>query len=83
MERFEYIAVDKGGKKSQGEIEAISQQQATGILRTKGLFIISLRKIEMLPGWLLWTQKLRRVKFSDVVHFTRQLATMMVRRSSV
>ncbi len=77
MEKFDYIAVAKDKKKVKGQIEALSQTQAISILRAKGLFVINLNKIEILPGWLLWLNRWQRVKRQDVVHFTRQLATMI------
>lgn len=77
MEKFHYTATSKQGKKVKGIIEAVSQIQAISILRTRGFFIIKLEKIEVLPAWLKWTQGLQRVKSGDVVHFTRQLATMI------
>src|SRR3989344_4234768 len=77
MEKFDYLAVDKSKKKVKGQVEALSQSQAISILRTKDLFVISLNKIEVLPSWLLWINRWQRVKKQDVVHFTRQLATMI------
>jgi len=77
MEKFDYLAVSKDKKKVKGQIEALSQTQAISILRTKGLFVVNLNKIEVLPGWLLWLNRWQRVKRQDVVHFTRQLATMI------
>jgi len=77
MEKFNYIATDKDNKKSQGKIEAVSQIQAKSILRSKGLFIISLEKIEVMPEWMKVFKRFQRVKKEDVVHFTRQLATMI------
>ena len=77
MEKFDYLAVDKDKKKVKGQIEALSQVQAVSILRTKGLFVVNLSRIEVLPTWLLWLNRWQRVKRQDVVHFTRQLATMI------
>lgn len=77
MEKFDYLAVDKDRKKSKGQIEALNQVQAVGILRSRGLFVVSLNKIEVLPAYLLWLNRFQRVKEKDVVHFTRQLATMI------
>src|SRR3989338_2361507 len=77
MEKFDYLAVSKDKKKVKGQIEALSQTQAISILRTKGLFVVNLNKIEVLPGCLLWLNRWQRVKRQDVVHFTRQLATMI------
>lgn len=77
MEKFDYLAVTKDKKKVKGQIEALSQTQAIAVLRAKGLFVINLNKIEVLPAWLLWFNRWQRVKKQDVVHFTRQLATMV------
>ncbi|MDZ4229096.1 MAG: type II secretion system F family protein, partial [Patescibacteria group bacterium] len=77
MEKFEYLAVGKDRKKVKGQVEASSQGQAISILRTNGLFVVNLNKIEILPAWLKWLNRWQRVKQRDVVHFTRQLATMI------
>jgi len=77
MEKFDYVAVTKDKKKVKGQVEALSQTQAINILRSKDLFVINLNRIEILPGWLLWFNRWQRVKRQDVVHFTRQLATMI------
>jgi type II secretory pathway component PulF len=77
MEKFDYLAINKDKKKVKGVIEAVSQPQAISVLRSKGLFVIKLDKIEVLPAWLVWLNRFQRVKQQDVVHFTRQLATMI------
>jgi len=78
MEKFNYVATSsKENKKVTGIIEAVTQIQAQSILRSKGYFIISLNKIEMLPSWMRWWQSFNRVRSDDVVHFTRQLSTMI------
>jgi len=77
MEKFNYIATNKEHKKTQGKIEAVNLVQAQSILRSKGLFIISLEKIEVMPQWMAFLKRFQRVKRADVVHLTRQLATMI------
>lgn len=77
MEKFDYLAVTKSHKKVKGQVEAVSQAQAIEVLRSKELFVVSLNKIEVLPPWLQWLNRFQRVKRKDVVHFTRQLATMI------
>jgi len=78
MERFHYLGTDKKHKKIKGEVEATNQIQAQSILRSKGLFIISMEKIEVSPAWMKWMKGFQRIKNDDVVHLTRQLATMIV-----
>lgn len=77
MERFRYLASDKKGRKVKGEVEAGNQVQAQSILRSKELFIIDLEKIDLASNWMKWLKSWQRVKSDDVVHFTRQLATMI------
>ena len=77
MEKFEYLATDKAHKKVKGQVEALNQVQAKQILRNKGLFIISMEKIDVMPQWMKLFKGLQKVKRDDVVHFTRQLATMI------
>ncbi|MFC1627422.1 type II secretion system F family protein [Patescibacteria group bacterium] len=77
MDKFDYVATGKDQKKTQGQVEAVSQAQATAILRNKGLFIISMQKIEVATGLSKFFQGFKKVKNDDVVHFTRQLATMI------
>jgi len=77
MDRFKYVATDKEQKKVSGQVEATSFAQAKSILRNKNLFIISMEKIEVASGIAKWFKSLRRLKSDDVVHFTRQLATMI------
>ncbi len=77
MEKFNYVATNKENKKMQGVIEAVGQIQAQSILRSKGLFIISLKKIEVGSSLTKLFKRFQKIKNDDVVHFTRQLATMI------
>ncbi|MDZ7586195.1 MAG: type II secretion system F family protein [Patescibacteria group bacterium] len=77
MEKYNYAATNKKSQKVEGIVEAVSLTQAQSILRSKSLFIISLEKIEVVPGWMKWIFSFKKVKKDDVVHFTRQLATMI------
>ena len=77
MEKFEYKAKDKQGKTFKGIVEAIGQKQAVGILREKGLLVISLKiKKESLANIIKGTL-FRKISLTDKVNFTRQLATML------
>lgn len=77
MEKFDYIATDKKSNKVKGQVEALNQIQAQSILKERGLFIISMNKIEVMPAWMKMFEVFNKVKKQDVVHFTRQLATMI------
>jgi len=77
MDKFDYQATTKEGKKVKGQIEAVSETQAASILRSKKLYIVKLTRIEVMPGWMKLFSGFARVKREDVVHFTRQLATMI------
>jgi len=77
MEKYNYSATDKQSRKLKGIVEAVSLVQAQSILRQKGLFIIELTKIDVVPNWMKWLNSFKRIKPDHVVHFTRQLATMV------
>jgi type IV pilus assembly protein PilC len=77
MEKFNYVATDSENKKVKGQVEAISQAQAQHVLRAKGLFIITMQKIEVVGPVMMFFKSFQRIKKEDVVHFTRQLATMI------
>lgn len=77
MEKFNYVATDKENKKVKGQVEALNQVQAQQILRNKGLFIIAMEKIEVVSPVMKLFKGFQKVKREDVVHFTRQLATMI------
>lgn len=60
-----------------GLVEAPSSSHATQLLHDKGLFIITIEESrKAMGGGGALRQK--KVKFADVVNFTRQLATMVV-----
>ncbi|MFH0943158.1 MAG: type II secretion system F family protein [Candidatus Beckwithbacteria bacterium] len=77
MEKYNYCATNKENRKLKGIVEAVNLIQAQSILRQKGLFIIDLEKIEVVPGWMKWLNSFKKIKNDHVVHFTRQLATMV------
>ena len=77
MEKFDYIATDKKNNKVKGQVEALNQAQAQSMLRERGLFIINMEKIEVMPAWMKMFNIFNKIKKQDVVHFTRQLATMI------
>jgi type IV pilus assembly protein PilC len=76
MEKFKYKAKDKGGKTTEGLVEASNINQAAKILRERGLLIITLNKKG--EDLILQVKKgLGRITVQDKVNFTRQLATMI------
>lgn len=77
MPNFSYKAKDNSGKDVKGFVEANDKKQALVILKEKGLFCYSLyAKGENV--FSLFSQKyLKKVSFTDVATFTRQLSTMI------
>lgn len=76
MPFFTYTARDTSGKKISGKVEAQAKETAASILRSKGLFIISLHDVN--ASFLTELQALTdKIKSDDIVNFTRQLATMV------
>ena len=73
MFTFQYQARDNKGKISTGSIEALNEENAVSVLGSKGLIILGLQQ----------TSKKRKVSVNtkvsdtDLVLFTRQLATMI------
>jgi len=74
MPRFTYTAKDGSGATQKGIVEATSVKQATDLLHEKGFFIISLSPA-VSPLSLNFSRS--GISFDDLVHFTRQLSTMI------
>ncbi len=76
MPFFDYKAKTSAGQLQTGKVEAVSLSKAAETIQEKGLFLISLTPVKQ--DWLSsFNQKLSKVKFEDVVIFTRQLASMV------
>lgn len=75
MERFKFKARTESGVLRKGVVEANSKEAAVQILRRQELFIIELHG----QGGKLTSSLsfMNKVKFDDIVNFTRQLATMI------
>ncbi|HUS60066.1 MAG TPA: type II secretion system F family protein [Nevskiaceae bacterium] len=77
MEKFDYKAKNKDGQTKKGVVEARNQKQAANVLRERGFWVISIKPkgqgafAELKGGFF------KRVKETDKVNFTRQLATMI------
>lgn len=74
MLRFRFKAKTEDGGTRKGIVEAQSEQTAVGVLRDQKLVIIELHELGVSKSLFSVNQK---VKFDDVVNFTRQLSTMI------
>lgn len=78
MAFFTYNARDSDGNDASGLVEAPSSDGAVRLLRTRQLFVISIKETREKHDMSSLMAKFHKVGFSDVVNFTRQLATMIV-----
>lgn len=69
---FIWDGIDKGGKKTKGEVSAINESAARADLRRFGVRVI---KIKKKPKPLFASKK--SIKSKDIAIFSRQLATML------
>lgn len=74
MQRFRFKAKSQDGLLRKGVVEAQTVQSAATVLRGQGLVIIELHEIAQSGGMFSFAAK---VKFDDIVNFTRQLSTMI------
>lgn len=75
MQRFRFRAKTKAGVLRKGIVEAQTVESAAEVLREQKLVIVELRETGQPGGGLFsWSDK---VKFDDIVNFTRQLSTMI------
>jgi len=77
MPIFRYQAKDKNAKDIKGYIEAKDQKQAKTILKEKGLFCYSVAEKTSDPVNAIFKKYFLKPNLSDLVAFTRQLATMV------
>jgi len=75
MQRYRFRAKSKKGVSRKGLVEAQSLQSAADVLRKQNLVIIDLHEATQSGGGLFKFSN--KVKFEDVVNFTRQLSTMI------
>lgn len=76
MKKYRYKARDRAGKLVTGLVEAQMEQMAAKLLRDKGYIVISLTPANANLGSFIKSMR-SRVSGSDLVAFTRQLATMV------
>jgi type IV pilus assembly protein PilC len=74
MERFRFKARTDKGEVRKGVVEAQSESSAVQVLRDQKLIIVELHALTAGKSMFNFGQK---VKFDDVVNFTRQLSTMI------
>lgn len=72
---FTYIAVNHDGVKEKGRLEANDQKEIIDYLRGKGLVPLTVKNLDKRTSSIL--NYFNRVKSSDIVLFTRQLASMI------
>ncbi len=76
MPIFKYTAKNKRGETIKGKVEAISKMQAVSTLFARDLFVIDVSSLAQEAGFLSKIFK-PKVKFAELVNFTRQLSTMI------
>lgn len=74
MQRFRFKARAESGVLRKGVVEAQSEASAVQVLRDQKMIIIELHELGVSKSIFSFGQK---VKFEDVVNFTRQLSTMI------
>lgn len=74
MPRFTYRVKDQQGKTVRGLVEGKSAKQALALLHERGFFVINLKIAGESFSLGLHTST---ISFNDLVHFTRQLSTMI------
>ena len=77
MERFLYKARTKEGALREGKVEARDMTSAVGILRERGMVVVNIHGLNELSGITESIAFLNKIKFDDVVTFTRQFSTMI------
>ncbi len=74
MARFNYNVKDTLGKTQKGIVEATTIVHATNLLHEKGFYIVSLKEYSPPISLSIGGDK---ISFDELVHFTRQLSTMI------
>lgn len=76
MAIFNYIAKDAAGKQATGIVDASNERNALLLIKTKGLYVISLNKRNQ-DTLKEYIKNIRGISGKEKVTFTRQLATMV------
>lgn len=78
MPFFKYKAKNEKGAAVSGLVEAKKEQEAAALLRERGLFVFSLKEEKKGANPLkAFSLGFKKVSFSEIVNFTRQLSTMI------
>lgn len=75
MPEFQHTSIDRAGKNASGRITAETEQQATEILRAKGLYPSNIKEIKPKGSWNELTPK--KFKLKDLALFCRQLSAIL------
>ncbi len=75
--KFKYNARTQQGELQTGFVEAMDREAAAGILTSHNLFVLSLESSEKRYWYDFMTGLFNKVKFLDLMVFTRQFATLM------
>jgi len=75
--KFSYKARTKEGELQVGNVEATSKENATNILLTHGLFVLSLEPLVEARWYSRILEFFKRVRTNDLMVFTRQFATLL------
>ena len=76
MPYFKYTAKNEHAENVKGKVEAQTKSQAVQILRSRDLFVVSL-KPEGESSFMAFSSALSGIKQDDIVNLTRQLSTMI------
>lgn len=77
MAKFNYVAVDKRGKKQKGSLEAADEREIKRLLRKEGLVLVSSKKTGGKGGNKPKSSFFNPVNSKDISIITRQFATML------
>ncbi len=77
MAKFNYVAVDKKGKKQKGTLEAADEREVKRLLRKDGLVLVSSKKTGGKGGEKPKSSFFNPVNSKDISIITRQFATML------
>lgn len=75
--KFSYKARTKEGELQVGNVEATTKENATNILLTHGLFVLSLEPLVEARWYTRILEFFKRIKTNDLMIFTRQFATLL------